>query len=340
MTRESVNLTRTPPARPGGLNHCRERPDVPITPSYVRNLPLVERDRHIVRYLGEIGYATTRQLARLFWPGRLVGTASRRLLKLWRLWVLDRQPCHRLPDFGLRAQLVYMPGRAGVKMLRDVDENARRPSGTLLMAHNVLLGEAVVRLTEGARRRGPGCGLSFCGEGAVGTAFKWNDDWVRMRPDGLISFQIEGREMPFYVEFDRDTRPVSHFAAKARVYELYRRTDHWRRRHATFPGVLVVVWTDYHAEEGESPEETAGHRRQMAADRLERIIEQLAGATRHRGLGWFCQRLDLVGQAPWRVVTADGLRQAPPFFTAAEDDRGDRAGGPPAGTGISTENAG
>jgi hypothetical protein len=288
---------------------------------------LVERDRHIVRYLGEIGYATTRQLARLFWPGRLVGTASRRLLKLWKMWVLDRQPCHRLPDFGLPAQLVYMPGRAGVKMLRDVDENARRPSGTLLMAHNVLLGEAVVRLTEGARRRGPGCGLSFCGEGAVCTTFKWNDDWVRMRPDGLISFQVDGREIPFYVEFDRDTRPVSHFAAKARVYELYRRTDHWRRRRATFPGVLVVVWTDYHAAEGESPEEASARRRQIAANRLHRVIDELAGAARHRGLRWFCQRLDLVGRAPWRVVTAEGLRQAPPLFAAeSPEDIGQGAG--------------
>lgn len=315
MTTESLNLTEMPSGQPGGLNYCRDRPDAAVTSSYVRNLPLMERDREIVRYLGEIGFATTDQLARLFWPGRLVRTASRRLLKLWRMWVLDRQPCYRLPRFGYPAQLVYMTGRAGVKMLRDVDGNARRRDGTLLMAHNVLLGEAVVRLAETARRVGAKCRLGFRGEGAVATSFKWNEYWVRMRPDGLIRLAVKGRDVPFFVEFDRGTQPASHFAVKARQYELYRRTDAWRARYASFPGVMVVVWAGHQAEKGESPEDTAARRRKIAGERLDRVIEQLDAATRHQRLRWFCQRLDLVGRAPWRVVTSEGLRRAPPLFS-------------------------
>lgn len=318
MPGESINLARAPASRPGGLHYCRERPDVPITPSYVRNLPLVERDRRIVRYLGQIGYATTDQLARLFWPGRLVRTASRRLLKLWKMWVLDRQPSYQLPAFGYPAQLVYMVGRAGVKMLRDIDENARRRDGTLLMAHNVLLGEAVVRLTEAARRLGTGHGLSFSGEPAVTTSFKWNDMWVRMRPDGLIRFVVGGREIPFYVEFDLGTQPVSHFALKARQYELYRRTDAWRVKRAVFPGVLVILWARYQTEEGGLPEEASARRQSIVAARLDRAVEQLDDVTRHQGLRWFCQRLDLVGDAPWRVVTSSGVRRAPALFSADE----------------------
>jgi len=319
--RDPINLTQPPIVGRGGLSFRRDRPERAITSSYVRNLPLTERDRQMLRYLGEIGYATTDQLTRLFWPGRVLRTASRRLLRLWEMWVLDRQPFYLLPDYGFPRQLAYMLGRAGVKMLTDVDENARQRDGTLLMAHNVLLGEAIIRLTEKARSLGPGHSLSFHGEAATCTAFQWHDKWIRMRPDGLaLAEYVDGteqKEVSFYLEFDRSTQPVRHFVGKMRQYEFYLRSHEWKKELPAFPGILVVVWTRCRPKEEESPEEVVSRRQTIAEKRLGRIVEELLSATRGtaHGLRWFCQRLDLVGEAPWRVVTSQGVRQAPPFFS-------------------------
>jgi hypothetical protein len=319
--RGSFGLANPSQVRRGGLNFRRERPEVSITPSYVRGLYLNDRDRAVVRFLSEIGYATTDQLRRMFWPDNAPQTASGRLLDLWEMWVLDRQPFYQLPDYGVAPQLVYMLGRAGVKMLQDLDENVTRRDGTLLMGHNVMLGEAVVRLVETARALGDGHDVSFLGEAAAYTAFKWEGQWARMRPDGLIYLEVDGKELPFYVEFDRGTRPLDHVIGKVKQYDLYRRSKDWKRERRVFPGIMVVVWTRYSCD-GLSAEAAAERRRAKAQRRLDGVIERLQKMTRQSGLRWFCQRLDLVGKKPWRVVTADGLKQAPAFFTRNGHKRG------------------
>jgi len=294
-----------------------ERPEVSITPSYVRSLYLTDRDRAVLRFLSEVGYATTDQLRRLFWPHD-TGTshiASKRLLSLWKKWVLDRQPFQRAGDYGLSPQLVYMLGRAGVRILQDLDETVTQREGMLLVPHNVLLGEAIVKLAEAARDLGEGYNVNFYGEAAAREVFKWDGNWVKMRPDGLVDLEVEGKELPFYVEFDRDTHPISHVVAKVKQYSLYRKSNSWKQKRKVFPNILLVVWSKYELGDGLSKEEAAERRRAKAQRRLDDLIECLQDTIRYTKLRWFCQRLDLVGKEPWRVVTADGMKQSPPFFT-------------------------
>lgn len=313
--RGSFGLVRPPRSCSQRDFECRrQRPKVSITASYARGLFLNGRDRAIIRFVSEIGYATTRQLRRLFWDDNAPRAAAERLLELWRLWVLDRQPFFRLSDYGLRPQLVYMLGRAGVKMMRDLDDNVTRRRGTLLMPHNVLLCEALVRLVEAARATNRQHNLNFYGEAVSRATFKWDGQWIKMRPDGLIDLQLEGQDLPFYVEFDRNTRPISHFSGKVKQYGLYRRSKEWKSRYSVFPGILVIVWSKYQVD-GLSEDEAADRRGGRVQRRLDGIIKHLQSATRDPALRWFCQRLDLVGKAPWHVVTADGLKRAPAFFT-------------------------
>jgi hypothetical protein len=312
--RGSFGLATAPSVRRGGLNYEHERPELSITPSYLRGLYLNERDRALLRLVAEVGYATTDQLTRLFWHDKSPQTASKRLLKLWKDWVLDRQPFYRLPDYGLQAQLVYMLGRAGVKMLQDVDENVTRREGTLLMPHDVLLCEAVVRLVETARTMGDGHDVSFYGEAATYTAFQWENRWVKMRPDGFVYLTGNGKEYPFYVELDRNTRPIDHLLGKAKQYELYRRSGEWKRERSRFPAIMVIVWTKYAMREGLSSEEAAERRQARAQRRLNDVVRRLKKIHR-KGLTWFCQRLDRVGREPWHVLISEGVKRAPPFIT-------------------------
>lgn len=315
MNRGSFNLA-SPPRIIGAnsINYRDERPEVSVTSSYVRSLYLTERDRAILRLLSEIGYATTGQLKRLFWQDRSLQVVSKRLLSLWEKWVLDRQPFYRAGDYGVPRQLVYMLGRAGVRILQDLDQNVTQRDGTLLMPHNVLLCEALVKLVEKARQLGEGHNVNFYGEAAARTAFKWEGNWVKMRPDGLVYLEADGKEIPFYVEFDRNTSPISHMIGKVKQYSLYRRSDNWKMDHRVFPAILLIVWSKYEVD-GLSEEEAADRRRTRAQRRLDALIEYLQEAIKRTNLRWFCQRLDLVGLEPWRVVTRNGMKRSPPFFT-------------------------
>ncbi len=117
------------------------------------------------------------------------------------------------------------------------------------------------------------------------------------------------------MEFDRDTHPISHVVAKVKQYSLYRKSNSWKQKRKVFPNILLVVWSKYELGDGLSKEEAAERRRAKAQRRLDDLIECLQDTIRYTKLRWFCQRLDLVGKEPWRVVTADGMKQSPPFFT-------------------------
>jgi len=297
MNRGSFSLV-TPP-RPSGkfLNFRTERPEVSVTPSYVRSVYLTDRDRAVLRFLSEVGYTTTDQLRRLFWAHTAPQKASERLLGLWDKWVLDRQPFYQACNYGISPQLVYMLGPAGVKSLQDLDENVTKRDGTLLMPHHVLLCEAIVKLVEAARDLGGGYNVSFYGAAAAREVFRWDGSWVKMRPDGFAYLEVEGKDLPFYVEFDRDTHPISHMLAKVKQYSAYRKSNNWKKKHRVFPSILFITWSEYELSDDLSKEEAAERRRAKAQRRLEDLIDYLQDLTRHTDLRWFCQRLDLVGKA-------------------------------------------
>jgi hypothetical protein len=138
-----------------------------------------------------------------------------------------------------------------------------------------------------------------------------------MRPDGFVYLAGNGKEYPFYVEFDRNTRPIDHLLGKAKQYDLYRRSKEWKRERTVFPGIMVIIWTKYAMREGLSSDEAAERRQARAQRRLNDVVSELR-KVRQKGLTWFCQRLDRVGKEPWHVVTPEGVKRAPPFITRNE----------------------
>ncbi|MCP4542438.1 MAG: hypothetical protein GY832_35390 [Chloroflexi bacterium] len=287
------------------LRYKMEREPAKITLTYLHSLPLTDRDRNIVMYLGEIGYASTEQLARLFFyqstdPPR---RASRRLKRLWELHILDRTPGHDPSRYGIRLQLVYMLGRAGIMLLgeRNIDgAKAYKKRTTTLMAHNTLLGEALVDLTQTARALGD-WQVRFYGERGAYAQFEYQGHSVKMRPDGLIVLDhiTSGRERSIFAEMDTGTDTLNVYVTKVRQYEWYFRSNAWTTKYHLFPGIVVLVWV---ATRGKA---TLEQRQQISESRLCRVMDRVQDRIKEKSIRWFFARLDQAGSGYWRIMDQD-----------------------------------
>ena len=293
--------------RQRGVRCKTERPDVPITPQYLCKLRLSERDREILRYLNEIGYATSGQLTQLFFANAAypMKLASKRLVLLWQWSVLDRTPSNGLEVFGVQTQLVYSPGPAGILLLSadDPEGKKRKRRGTVLLRHNALLGETVVGIVQTVRTQGWGC--TFYGEQGTYTKFQHDGKWVKMRPDGLLYIRHpEGAaELSMFLEMDTSGRELETYTAKVLQYEMYLQSRSWASSHSTFPGVAVIVWASDPA--GLTPEAQA-RRIKLAEARLQRVVAWVKARRRNLGIRWLFARLDQAQADDWRLLTEKG----------------------------------
>lgn len=298
---------RTRPVYNPPLRHVTDRPEVSVNRDYVNELALSPRDHALLDYLAEVRYATTEQLARLCFayttdPPR---QAARRLRQLWEIHVLDRVPGAMLLAYGLRQQLVYSLGAAGVLLIFG-DEKVRYQRGTHLLAHNVLLSEAIVA----AARVAPIAGweIFFHGERKVQAAFQIESGrWVRMRPDGLLRLQRRSDmlELSFWVEMDVATE-IDAYVQKLTQYEQYYKSNAWRETYKTCPSIVVIV-----AATGDKLAE----RVERAQLRLERILE-LVRERRREPLVWYFTTLADFGTGQWVGLDAQGNRRLAQFFRA------------------------
>jgi hypothetical protein len=306
-------LTRPacPPKQP--LPHATQRPEAAINSVYLSELALTSRDRQVLEHLGEIGYATTDQLARLFFgldrPALL--SAQRRLKQLWERHILDRTPGQDLLRYGLPLQLVYSPGLAGVRLLSDGDENLKLRRGIHLQAHNVLLGEALVRLALAAQTAG--WESDYQGERSAYSPFQWEGQWIKMRPDGRLVLQrlAEERTLSFFLEMDTSVKEIDVYLAKISQYERYYRSRAWQERYRTFPGIAVIVWAGT---------DTGDPTRcpQQARTRQQRILDLVRAQRKDRDLVWFFTTLDQIGTGRWQALTAQGEIRETHFFEGRE----------------------
>lgn len=300
---KTVNAQR---ARPFPY-HKTERPKVVISPTYLQSLRLTQRDRAMLVYIHEIGYVTAEQIGALFFghvkqPEKKAGE---RLFELWQQHLLDRFPAEGLAKYGLKDQLVYVVGQAGVLLLSELDPDGNRPKvrrGGVLLAHNLLLGEALLRLTETARARD--WAVMFHGERTAFTTFEHDGRFVKMRPDGVVIVQRDEGEIPFFVELDTGTEVLETYKQKVLQYELYSRSQRWREQYTLFPGILVVVQCG-----GDTPE----LRGKRTHARLTRLIDQVQSC-RREGLRWFFSNLAQAGAGNWQAIDRKGeLREAQLF---------------------------
>lgn len=302
----------TPQARL--LRRKTDRPDVRVTPDYLRNLPLYERDRDLVRYLGEIGYATTDQLARMFFAHtrQPLKQAQARLLQLWQWRLLDRAPGSGLEKYGIHAQLVYSPGEAGLLMLSEDDPEGhklRKRRGTNLMYHNVLLSEALTGMADIIQDSD--YDLIFYGERGVYTTFQWQERVVKMRPDGLLYIEGAQKELPLFLELDTGMRAVDSFRAKVLQYDLYFRSNAWKTQYGMFPGVGVIVWAA-HSQPGWNEPARIDKAERRLVQTMEYIKKQHPDPT----VRWMFARLDQACTGKWLVLDRQGAVHETSLFPA------------------------
>ena len=276
------------PKRRGGLRARTDRPRVNVTADYVRSLPLTDRDRQIVRYLGEIGYATTTQLFRLFFHdlAHPEKEAQRRLLKLWLWHVLDRMPGSGLPKYGLRHELVYSPGKAGVLMLDEQDPEGsrwRKRRGTALMCHNVLLSQVLVGLADTATSLG--WTWSFYGERTASAQFEEKGHTVKMRPDGVLFVSRDGTNYhrAIFLEMDTSMRELNSLKQKVLHYDMYMTSEAWNTRYPRFPDVWFIFWAAAAGGLDCSAERSREH---QARNRLNLVASYLRAWRSLKGLNW------------------------------------------------------
>ena len=139
--------------RPHSLRCKTQRPDMDVTLEYAHSRHMRDSDLDLISHLGQLGYATTEQVSRLFFdeykfPLKL---AQKRLYQLWEWHVLDREPGDGQEEYDIPQQLVYSLGKAGNLILDESDPEGskkRKKPGKLLRLHNLLLGEMLAGMSD------------------------------------------------------------------------------------------------------------------------------------------------------------------------------------------------
>jgi hypothetical protein len=282
---------------------------VSVTSQYLSQLSLNVRDKQLVRYLSEIGYATSKQLERLFFSylSHSRVQACRRLLQLWQWHMLERTVGSGLAVYGIPTQLVYSPGPAGILMLSEEDAEGGkryRRRGPVMLQHNVLLGEALANIDQTVDERG--WTYSFYGEQGAYIQFQDESRWVKLRPDGLLFLRhpMQSIDRALLLEMDTSGRETETYTAKIYQYELYHaKRSAWQPRHVAFPYVGIIVWAADAIGLGDKAHE---HRVALAEARLQRVMQWIGAKRKDTGIRWLFARLDQVAADEWRGLDEKG----------------------------------
>jgi protein involved in plasmid replication-relaxation len=184
---------------------------------------LTDRDRAILRLVGEHRVFTTGQLAQVYFHSQ--DRAEHRLRELSDARVLVRFRPHTRHGEG-SAPYHYVLGPLGAAVLAaeqgiDLRRVSYRPDKALAIAHSQRLAHLVgvngffTALAGYARQqRAQGARLAVWW-----SERRCHDHWGRMvRPDGYGRWREGDREVDFFLEYDRGTEPLERLAAKLAGY--------------------------------------------------------------------------------------------------------------------------
>ncbi len=226
---------------------------------------LTERDRVLVRLVGEHRVLTTGQLAALGFAN--LTTARHRLSVLVRLGLLRRFRPH--PPTG-SAPWHYVLGPVGAALLGTEDRDEAKwapqvrtdrqlgPERSLRLAHMTGRNQFFVSLASHARQRGgeltewlnEADSAARCGHAAV-----WSADRHRMpHPDGTGTWAEHGQAVTFLLEYDGGTEHLPVLAAKLDGYQVLAANLAW---HEHLCPVLLFCFS--------SPRREQAARRALAA---------------------------------------------------------------------------
>jgi Replication-relaxation len=184
---------------------------------------LTDRDHAILHLVGEHRVFTTHQLAHVFFDSH--DRAEHRLRELTQARLLARFRPHTRHGEG-SAPYHYVLGPLGAAVVAtEQGVDARQPSyradKALAIAHSQRLAHVVgvngffIALAGYARhQRAQGARLTVWW-----SERRCADRWGRLvRPDGYGRWQEYGREVDFFLEYDRGTEPLDRLAAKLAGY--------------------------------------------------------------------------------------------------------------------------
>jgi hypothetical protein len=211
---------------------------------------LTERDRRIIRLIARHRVFTTDQLTRLFFGNPT--TARHRLTMLWRLRLLDRfRPLAPNPGAGLHAgSYCYVLDELGAWMTHieaDRDPAAfrwrRRRQGDDIayarsqqLAHRLEVNEFFTRLRVRARHDRRVKLVRWLSEtectGYISSS-------LGLRPDGFGQWRQDGREVGFWLEWDRGTEPLNVLRDKLERYGDLENATLVKRQYVNW--VLICV---------------------------------------------------------------------------------------------------
>jgi hypothetical protein len=185
---------------------------------------LTDRDRALLGLVGEHRVFTTHQLAQVFFHSH--DRAEHRLRELTQAHVLARFRPHRRHGEG-SAPFHYVLGPLGAAVLAaehglEVRRLGYRADKALGIAHSQRLAHVVgvngffTALAGYARQqRSQGARLAVWW-----SERRCHDRWGHVvRPDGYGRWREHGREVDFFLEYDRGTEPLDRLAAKLAAYQ-------------------------------------------------------------------------------------------------------------------------
>lgn len=210
---------------------------------------LSDRDQKILSVVAEVGVVSATQLQRLAFPplwGSELSAARRSRRVLARL--TDQGLLQRLDRRigGVRAGsagYLYRLGGQGRRLLGQSRRDRRWEPGQRFVDHCLAVAELHVQLVE-AQRDGRLAAVAITHEPDSWRRFQSVGGVETLAPDLLVECTtIDGWELRWFVEVDRDTEHLPTIVRKAELYERYWRSGREAAIHEVFPRVLWSVPT-------------------------------------------------------------------------------------------------
>lgn len=205
---------------------------------------LADRDRDLLRAVGQLGYVTGGQLRRLVFGEPLASTqnariARRVLERLTRRGLLVRATRSL---GGIRAgssSYVYALTRQGALAIGERPRRRHLDPSLTFLQHTLAISETYVQLFE-AQHVGLLSGLTIEVEPACWRTLG-DSSGSRLKPDLFVGLETAREEVFAFVEIDLGTEHQTAVRRKVALYDAYRATSQEQERIELFPQVIWVV---------------------------------------------------------------------------------------------------
>ncbi len=161
--------------------------------NYKQNVLATERDRDLIRFLGEHGCATTAQIAQLYWPGRKVRTCAERLDLLVKAGFLHTTSVY---SRGMEEQVYWIQQKGSRIFEKDVRDRFQlgKPAETEI-AHILGTNDILYKMNQ------KGAVKQFTNEHVLKSNKIRSGDEFQVG-DAEVQYEVNGKTYTFTIEVD------------------------------------------------------------------------------------------------------------------------------------------